>query len=109
MGKTCVCGAEELDVDTKARRMTAPGGVTVEEGDLISIDGSSGAVYLGEIPVQPSPVVEYFEGRLGPDSPYAGPLVKAVHRIMSWADERRALYIRANADTPDDAAPWSSA
>jgi pyruvate,orthophosphate dikinase len=104
MGKTCVCGAEELDVDTKSRRMTAPGGVVVEEGDLLSIDGTSGAVYLGEIPVQPSPVVEYFEGRLGPDSPYAAPLVKAVHRIMNWADERRALYIRANADNPDDAA-----
>jgi len=104
MGKTCVCGAEELDVDTKARRMTAPGGIIVEEGDLISIDGSSGAVYLGQVPVQPSPVVEYFEGRLGPDSPYADPLVKAVHRIMTWADERRALYIRANADTPEDAA-----
>ncbi len=104
MGKTCVCGAEELDVDTKSRRMTAPGGVVIEEGDLISIDGTSGAVYLGEVPVQPSPVVEYFEGRLGPDSPHAGPLVKAVHRMMNWADERRALYVRANADTPDDAA-----
>jgi pyruvate,orthophosphate dikinase len=104
MGKTCVCGAEELDVDTKARRFTAPGGVVVEEGDLISIDGSSGLVYLGEVPVAPSPVVEYFEGRLGADSPHAAPLVKAVHRIMTWADERRRLYVRANADNADDAA-----
>jgi pyruvate,orthophosphate dikinase len=104
MGKTCVCGAEELDVDTKARRMTAPGGVVVEEGDVVSIDGSSGAIYLGEIPVAPSPVVEYFEGRLGADSQRAGELVKSVHRIMNWADEKRALYVRANADNPDDAA-----
>ena len=104
MGKTCVCGAEELDVDTKARRFTAPGGVTVEEGDVVSIDGSSGAIYLGEVPVAPSPVVEYFEGRLGADSAKAGELVKAVHRIMTWADEKRALYVRANADNPDDAA-----
>ncbi|MBR7839840.1 pyruvate, phosphate dikinase, partial [Actinospica durhamensis] len=59
MGKTCVCGAEELDVDTKARRFTAPGGLVVEEGDLISIDGSTGAIYTGEVPVAPSPVVEY--------------------------------------------------
>ena len=104
MGKTCVCGAEELDVDTKARRFTAPGGLVVEEGDLISIDGSSGAIYTGEVPVAPSPVVEYFEGRLGPDSSHADELVKAVHRIMGWADEKRDLYVRANADTPDDAA-----
>ncbi|MGO4758254.1 PEP-utilizing enzyme, partial [Streptomyces sp. 2MCAF27] len=56
MGKTCVCGAEELEVDTKRRRMTAPGrdgkdGLVIEEGDVISIDGSSGKVYLGEVPV----------------------------------------------------------
>jgi len=104
MGKTCVCGAEELDVDTKGRRFTGPGGVVVEEGDLISIDGSNGAVYLGEIPVVPSPVVEYFEGRLGADSPRAGDLVQSVHRIMTWSDERRKLYVRANADNPEDAA-----
>ena len=104
MGKTCVCGAEELDVDTKARRFTAPNGVVVEEGDVVSIDGSSGAIYLGEVPVAPSPVVEYFEGRLGADSLRAGELVKSVHRIMTWADERRDLYVRANADNPDDSA-----
>jgi pyruvate,orthophosphate dikinase len=104
MGKTCVCGAESLDVDTKRRRMTAPNGVVVEEGDVISVDGTSGAVYLGEVPVVASPVVEYFEGRLGADSPKADDLVKAVHRIMTWSDERRRLYVRANADTPEDAA-----
>jgi pyruvate,orthophosphate dikinase len=104
MGKTCVCGAEELDVDTKARKFTAPGGIVVEEGDLVSIDGSTGAIYLGEVPVAPSPVVEYFEGRLGADSQRADELVRAVHRIMTWADEKRDLYIRANADTPDDSA-----
>jgi pyruvate, orthophosphate dikinase len=104
MGKTCVCGAEELDVDTKGRRFTAPGGVVVEEGDLIAIDGSNGAVYLGDVPVSSSPVVEYFEGRLGAESPRADELVQAVHRMMTWADERRRLYVRANADNPEDAA-----
>ena len=69
MGKTCVCGAEELDVDTKRRRMTTPDGEVIEEGDVISIDGTTGEVYLGEVPVVASPVVEYFEGRLGADSP----------------------------------------
>ncbi|WP_218904632.1 pyruvate, phosphate dikinase [Allostreptomyces psammosilenae] len=75
MGKTCVCGAEELEVDTKRRRFTAPGGIVVEEGDLVSIDGSTGKVYLGRVPVVASPVVEYFEGRirLPEQTPVAGP------------------------------------
>src|SRR6202034_1294383 len=49
MGKTCVCGADELDMDVAGRSFTAPGGVTVSEGDLISIDGTSGVVYRGEV------------------------------------------------------------
>jgi pyruvate,orthophosphate dikinase len=100
MGKTCVCGAEELDVDLAAKRFTAPGGVVVNEGDTISIDGSSGAVYLGEVEVVPSPVVEYFEGTLAPD---ADPLVAAVHRLITHADTQRRMKVRANADTPEDA------
>ena len=104
MGKTCVCGAEELEVDTKRRRMTAPGGVVVEEGDVISIDGSTGKVYLGEVPVVPSPVVEYFEGRMHAGADDADELVRAVHRIMAYADRVRRLRVRANADNAEDAA-----
>ncbi|MFR0352468.1 pyruvate, phosphate dikinase [Streptomyces sediminimaris] len=103
MGKTCVCGAEELEVDTKRRRMTVPGGRVVEEGDLISIDGSSGKVYLGEVPVVPSPVVEYFEGRMHAGAQDADELVEAVHRIMAFADRKRRLRVRANADNAEDA------
>ncbi|WUO20973.1 pyruvate, phosphate dikinase [Streptomyces sp. NBC_00287] len=103
MGKTCVCGAEELEVDTKRRRMTVPGGHVVEEGDLISIDGSSGKVYLGEVPVVPSPVVEYFEGRMHAGADDADELVEAVHRIMAFADRKRRLRVRANADNAEDA------
>ena len=102
MGKTCVCGAEELDVDTKRRRLTAPGGVEVHEGDLISVDGSSGLVYLGEVPVVASPVVEYFEGTLDPQAS-GDDLVRAVARIMERADAVRRLLVRANADTVEDA------
>ncbi|WP_307030902.1 pyruvate, phosphate dikinase [Streptomyces canus] len=103
MGKTCVCGAEELEVDTKRRRMTVPGGHVVEEGDIISIDGSSGKVYLGEVPVVPSPVVEYFEGRMHAGAQDADELVEAVHRIMAFADRKRRLRVRANADNAEDA------
>ena len=101
MGKTCVCGAEELDVDTRARKLTAPGGVVVEEGDVISIDGSTGEVYLGEVPVSPSPVVQYFEGELKPED--GDELVQAVHRLMQHADQKRRLRVRANADNAEDA------
>jgi pyruvate,orthophosphate dikinase len=101
MGKTCVCGAEELEVDIKAGRITAPGGVVVSEGDVLSIDGTSGAVYLGEVPVAASPVVEYFENGL--DS-RADDLVKAVDRLMKHADSRRRLGVHANADTGEDCA-----
>jgi pyruvate, orthophosphate dikinase len=101
MGKTCVCGAEDLEVDTKAGTITAPGGVVISEGDVLSIDGTSGNVYLGEVPVAASPVVQYFEGGLAAD---ADDLVKAVDRIMKHADQRRRLGVHANADTGEDCA-----
>src|SRR5215470_14203882 len=101
MGKTCVCGAEELEVDVAGRKLTAPGGVVVAEGDVLSIDGTSGAVYLGAVPVAPSSVVTYFEGGLTPE---ADDLVISVDRIMKHADERRRLGVHANADTGDDCA-----
>ncbi|MFI6896217.1 pyruvate, phosphate dikinase [Streptomyces sp. NPDC050256] len=102
MGKTCVCGAEDLEVDTKRRRMTV-GGRVIEEGDVVSIDGSTGKVYLGEVPVVPSPVVEYFEGRMHAGADDADELVAAVHRIMAYADRVRRLRVRANADNAEDA------
>ena len=104
MGKTCVCGAEELDIDTKNRRITAPGGEVVQEGDLISIDGTSGQVFLGEVPVVDSPVVRYFDGEIDPASEQADDLVRSVDRLMRYADTARHMYVRANADTAEDAA-----
>src|SRR6201991_701905 len=101
MGKTCVCGADELEVDTRGKKFSLADGTVVSEGDVISIDGSSGAVYLGEVAVVPSPVVQYFEGSLAPES---DELVAAVHAIMTHADEKRRLGGRANADTREGCA-----
>jgi pyruvate,orthophosphate dikinase len=101
MGKTCVCGAEELEVDAVAKKFAAPGGVVVSEGDVVSIDGTSGLVYLGEVPVVDSNVVQYFEGSLKPDT---DDLVQAVHTIMSHADAARKLGVHANADNGPDCA-----
>jgi pyruvate,orthophosphate dikinase len=100
MGKTCVSGADDLDVDVKGKKVTLKDGTTISEGDVLSIDGTSGAVYLGEVPVTPSPVVQYFEGTIKAD---ADPLVAAVDRLISQADGERRLGVRANADTAEDA------
>jgi pyruvate,orthophosphate dikinase len=100
MGRTCVCGADALDVDVKAGRFTTASGVVVHEGDTISIDGTTGEVFLGAVPVQDSLVVRHFEG----DDDGGDDLVTAVERVMQHADSRRRLGVRANADTPDDAA-----
>ncbi|MFG1832205.1 pyruvate, phosphate dikinase [Micromonospora chersina] len=102
MGKTCVSGADELDVNVPAKKFIVAG-QTVNEGDVVSIDGTTGKVYLGEVPVMPSEVVQYFEGSLDPEH-IDNPLVRAVHRIMTHADAKRRLLVRTNADTGADAA-----
>jgi pyruvate,orthophosphate dikinase len=102
MGKTAVCGTESISVDERANLFTA-GSLTVYEGETISIDGSTGAVYAGIVPVVASPVTSYLEGRLAASSDTASPVVKAVDRILTYADEIRTLRVRANADTPEDA------
>jgi pyruvate,orthophosphate dikinase len=102
MGRTCVCGAEAMNIQATASTFTV-GTHTVREGDTISIDGSTGAVYLDAVPVRPSEVVRYFEGTLDPAQAH-DPLVDAVHRILGHADLRRDLAVRTNADTADDAA-----
>jgi len=108
MGRTCVVGAEALDIDVVARRMRVAGR-TVHEGDVIAIDGSTGEIFLGEVPVRPSPVSRYLDDGL--DAALAdahdeetSELVIAVDRILTHADAVRRLGVRANADTPDDAA-----
>ncbi|TQJ51071.1 pyruvate, phosphate dikinase [Phycicoccus sp. SLBN-51] len=100
MGRTCVCGAESLDVDVKARRFTTSDGTVVSEGDVISINGTTGEVWQGEVPVMASHVVRHFEG----DTSTEDATVRAVARVMDHADKRRRLGVHANADTPDDAA-----
>jgi pyruvate, orthophosphate dikinase len=118
MGRTCVCGADSLDVDAKAREFRVRDGETVAEGDVISIDGTTGEVFLGAVPVVSSAVVEALHSRASADGgapalsssadstttdSTADDIVAAVLRIMKHADARRRLGVRANADTPDDA------
>ncbi|MCX5373503.1 pyruvate, phosphate dikinase [Streptomyces sp. NBC_00015] len=99
MGKVCVCGAEELTVHTEARRFTIPDGTVVEEGTVISVDGSVGAVYAGEVPLVASAAMRFLETGEASDGVVAG-----VARALRHADSVRRLEVRANADTPEDAA-----
>ncbi len=110
MGRTCVVGVEALRVDPRERAFTTPDGAHVDEGDLISIDGSTGEVYTGAVPVTESVVVEAL---LAGNDPSAGgrrkggsqdeELVQAVASLMDHADRTRRMGVRANADTPEDA------
>ncbi|MEG0792211.1 MAG: pyruvate, phosphate dikinase [Lachnospiraceae bacterium] len=85
MGTACVSGCGEIIVDEAAKIFTL-GGVTVKEGDYISLDGSKGDIYLGGIATEEATISGNFD------------------RIMKWADELRTLKVRTNADTPEDAA-----
>jgi len=109
MGTTCVVGADKLDVDV-VKRVARVGDRGFVEGDVIAIDGSSGEIFLGAVPVMPSPVVSYLEdgleaalAGLPADDEETAELVNAVDRILRHADTVRRLRVHANADTPEDA------
>ncbi len=85
MGKPCVAGCEGLSIDVAARRAVLNGHELGEE-DMLTIDGGTGRVILGEVPLVPPQINEDFE------------------TILGWADGVRRLRVRANADTPEDAA-----
>ncbi len=83
MGKPCVAGAEGIDVNVAERKAYA-GDAVIEEGDTITIDGTSGRIYLGEVPtVEPE-------------------FTESLKTLLAWADEAARLGVRANADTPED-------
>lgn len=102
MGRPAVCGTESIEVNVDEKFFTC-GDVTVHEGDLISIDGTTGAVFLGEVAVVPSVVTEYVQGIVDPGATSSSALIKSIHRIITHADNVRRMSVRANADTPEDA------
>lgn len=84
MGKPCVCGCESIKIDFEGKKFTA-NGVTVKEGDIITVDGSTGNVMIGEVPMIEPTLSDEFQ------------------TLLEWADDVKRLDVRANADTPEDA------
>ena len=111
MGKPAVCGADALVVDEAGGFAVATSvdgtSWTIREGDFISLDGATGEVFLGELPVSSSPVVRYLlegvDAVLASLSEDDAAVVSCVDRLLKYADKVRRLRVRANADTPDDA------
>ena len=107
MGKTCVCGAESLVIDAAAGTVTIDDLVLTAD-DTIAIDGQTGEIFRGEVPVTDSPVTTYLAEGLEAGLAAAGEdagtreLVEAVDKLLSHADKVRRLRVRANADTPLD-------
>jgi pyruvate, orthophosphate dikinase len=96
-GIPAVCGADAIKIDLDARAFSA-NGTTVREGDTITIDGFTGNVFVGELPLTDS-VLE--KARQGDATAQAQPIWQAFDRLMRIADDRRRMRVRANADTPD--------
>jgi pyruvate,orthophosphate dikinase len=99
-GIPAVCGADAVKIDAAAHAFTA-NGTTVNEGDIITIDGFTGNVFVGELPLEDS-LLE--KARAGDDAARGERIWQAFERLMAVADARRRLRVRANADTPDQSA-----
>jgi pyruvate, orthophosphate dikinase len=84
MGKACICGCEALKIDLRAKQFTI-GDTIVNHGDIITIDGATGEIMLGEIPMIEPELSDEFQ------------------LLLAWADQERKLGVRANADNPEDA------
>ncbi|GIW72857.1 MAG: pyruvate, phosphate dikinase [Planctomycetota bacterium] len=100
MGKPCVAGCSAIEIDLE-RQCFRAGAHTVHKGEVVSIDGSTGEVYLGALPTSQSELVRVLlERELEPEQ---APLYQRFARFMEWVDQARRLRVRANADTPEDA------
>lgn len=106
MGKTCVCGAEALEIDAAAGTVRVGDRVLTGE-DTLAIDGQTGEIFIGDVPVTDSPVTTYLLHGLDAGVEAAGDddtreLIAAVDEVLQHADSVRHLRVRANADTPED-------
>ena len=100
MGKVCVCGATGIQIDYQKRTLNA-NGTTLAQGDYISIDGTAGEVFAGQVATAPSEIVQVLIDRSLEGK--TSETYREYSKLMKWADEFRTLGIRTNADTPEQA------
>ncbi len=98
MGKVCVAGCEAVEVE--GATSVKIGSRSLKEGELLSINGSTGNVYAGDIPVVESEVIQVIQGKLEPSQ---SDKYRRFAMVLSWADDVRRLRVRANADIPEQA------
>ncbi|HEV3394163.1 MAG TPA: pyruvate, phosphate dikinase [Chthoniobacterales bacterium] len=101
MGKVCVCGASGIQIDYQKRTLSA-NGTTLAQGDYISIDGTAGDVFAGEVTTAPSEIIQVLVDRTLDAKKSL--TYREYAQLMSWADDFRTLGIRTNADTPEQVA-----
>src|SRR5207249_2604783 len=101
MGRSCVVGAGSLRVDYSRGELRAEGHEPLEEGDWISIDGTTGEVINGQLATRPSEILQVLlEGSMKPEQ---SEVFRNFDRLLRWADSIRTMGVRTNADTPQDA------
>jgi pyruvate,orthophosphate dikinase len=98
MGKVCICGAGALQIDYKARSVTV-GSRTFKEGDFLSIDGTSGTVFAGQIPTSPSEIISALLH--GDKRARKTEKVAAFNQLMKWCAQATRMEVRTNADNPE--------
>jgi pyruvate,orthophosphate dikinase len=98
-GKCCICGASDLKINAAKKEITV-NGKTLKAGDWISLNGSTGKVYSGELPTMDSPVVSAVSGNAAAKK---HAVYKMYKHLSDWADQYRTINVRANADSPADA------
>jgi pyruvate, orthophosphate dikinase len=101
MGKVCVCGASGIQIDYQTRTLSA-NGTTLKQGDYLSIDGTAGEVFAGEVTTAPSEIVQVLVDRSL--DPKRSLVYREYAKLMRWTDEFRTLGVRGNADTPEQVA-----
>jgi pyruvate, orthophosphate dikinase len=98
MGKVCVCGASELRIDYQKRTLSA-NGTTLQQGDYISIDGTAGEVFAGQVTTAPSEIVQVLVDQTLDAK--KSETFREFDKLMRWVDEFRTMDVRTNADTPE--------
>ncbi len=96
MGKVCICGASDIDINYANRTLSA-GKIVLDEGDYISIDGTTGQIFAGHVETAPSEVSQVLAGKMKAEKSYTYQLF---NQVMKWADNYRTLGVRTNADSP---------